>query len=510
MERDTGSGAQKIAQKRGTGTPAAFECGIGCGEIGDRCVPPGDPEGGTGPRERGEIDPEGARFGTRQKGDERAHTRGVQPRAPRAERRARCRQEEKETLRRGPRGDRRGKREGIEHGRALAPSGFFRASAPPRSACDGVASGEELAYGSTPGNPRAAGRTETAAVFGAPCDEEGRDSVAIHLGVISPQRPFVIEELERRGFVIHRAEQGRNWQEWARILAPWKEEIRGLLSGGMTGLPRGLIEALPRLEICAIFGVGLETTDLDAAKERGIVVTTAPVLFDDVADHALALALAACRRIVEADRFVRSGRWRRGRMGPGRSFWGKRYGIVGLGRIGSALARRLEGFGGTIGYVDPAPKPEVPYRRFEDALSLARESDVLFLCAAGTPGSGPILTRSELEALGPEGVFVNVARGWLVEEDALVELLAERKLGAAGLDVFADEPNVPERLLGLDNVVLAPHIASSTEECLRRMGECVIANIVEYFATGRAVTPVRPQPHGPSHRTEGEDPCPGW
>ncbi len=314
--------------------------------------------------------------------------------------------------------------------------------------------------------------------------------MTIHLGAISNQQPFVFEELERRGFVVHKVFQGRSWQDWARDLAPHAGEIRGILSGGMTGLPKGLIDALPKLEICAINGVGLETTDLPAAKARGIVVTTTPVLFDDVADLAIALAMAACRRVAEADRYVRAGRWLQGRMPLGRSFWGKRYGILGLGRIGQAVARRLEGFGGTIGYYDPAPKTGLSWRAYGSAVELARASDILFLCAAGTPGGGVIVGREVLEALGSQGVFVNIARGWLVDEPALVELLAGGRLGAAGLDVFADEPNVPERLLGLDNVVLTPHIASSTQECMRRMGECLIANITGWFGEGRAVTPV--------------------
>lgn len=314
--------------------------------------------------------------------------------------------------------------------------------------------------------------------------------MSIHLGAISNQRPFVFEELERRGFVIHKVFAGKTWQDWARELAPHAAEIRGLLSGGMTGLPKGLIDALPKLEICAINGVGLETTDLPAAKARGITVTTTPVLFDDVADLAIVLGMAACRRIAEGDRFVRAGRWLEGRMPLGRSFWGKRYGILGLGRIGQAVARRLEGFGGTIAYFDPLAKPGVTWAGAGSAVELAGRSDVLFVCAAGAPGGGVIVDRAVLEALGPGGVLVNIARGWLVDEPALVELLAAGRLGAAGLDVFAHEPSVPEALLALDRVVLTPHIASSTEECMRRMGECVLANITTWFAEGRAVTPV--------------------
>ncbi len=316
--------------------------------------------------------------------------------------------------------------------------------------------------------------------------------MTIHLAAISQQQPFVFEELRRGGFVIHEVHHGRSWREWVRDLAPHAAVIRGVLSGGMTGLPRELIEALPALEICALNGVGLETTDLATAAARGIVVTTTPVLFDDVADLAIALGLAACRRVAEADRYVRAGRWLQGRMPLARSFWGKRYGIVGLGRIGRAVARRLEGFGGRIAYFDPKPAPDLPWTAFPSALELARESDILFLCAAGTPGGGPIVGREILEALGPEGVFVNVARGWLVDEPALVELLASGGLGAAGLDVFAHEPEVPEALLRLDNVVLTPHVASSTRECMRRMGECVLANVTSWFTERRAITPVTP------------------
>jgi lactate dehydrogenase-like 2-hydroxyacid dehydrogenase len=262
-----------------------------------------------------------------------------------------------------------------------------------------------------------------------------------------------------------------------------------VVTNAMTGLSANLIEALPELELCAVMGVGLETTDLVAARQRGIVVTTTPVLYDDVADLAVILALCACRRIVQADRFVRSGRWLQGRIAPARKFSGKRAGILGLGRIGTALAPRLAAFGLRVGYYDPLPKSGVPYRAYATPLELAQNSDILFLCAAGQ-GAGHIVTADILDALGPEGVFVNVARGWLVDEPALVRALVDGRLGAAGLDVFEDEPQVPEALLGLDNVVLTPHIASNTEETMRAMGECVLDNVRSWFAGKGAVTPV--------------------
>jgi len=310
--------------------------------------------------------------------------------------------------------------------------------------------------------------------------------MSVEIAVIGPQRPFVLEALERE-FTVRQV-----WQEADRIaaLAPIAAGVRGVVTNAMTGLSADVIEALPNLELCAIMGVGLETTDLGAARERGIVVTTTPVLYDDVADLGVILAMCACRRIVEADRFVRSGRWLQGRIAPARKFSGKRAGILGLGRIAAALAPRLAAFGLSIGYHDPLPKPGVRYQAYDSPLALAQSSDILFLCAAGGQGGGYIVTAEILDALGPAGILVNIARGWLVDEAALVRALTEGRLGAAGLDVFEDEPKVPEALLGLDNVVLTPHIASNTEETMAAMGECVLDNVRSWFAGKGAVTPV--------------------
>jgi lactate dehydrogenase-like 2-hydroxyacid dehydrogenase len=310
--------------------------------------------------------------------------------------------------------------------------------------------------------------------------------MSVEIAVIGPQRPFVLDALERE-FTVHKV-----WEAADKMAAlePVAARVRGAVTNAMSGLSADVIQALPNLEICAIMGVGLETTDLGAARQRGIVVTTTPVLYEDVADLGVILALCASRRIVEADRFVRSGRWLQGRIAPARKFSGKRAGILGLGRIGTALAPRLQGFGLSIGYYDPLPKPNLPYQAYGSALALAQNSDILFLCAAGGQGGGHIVTAEILDALGPEGIFVNIARGWLVDEAALVQALKDGRLGAAGLDVFEHEPRVPEALLGLDNVVLTPHIASNTEETMRAMGECVLDNIRSWFAGKGAVTPV--------------------
>jgi hydroxypyruvate reductase len=267
--------------------------------------------------------------------------------------------------------------------------------------------------------------------------------------------------------------------------------IRGAASHGMAGLSRQHIEAMPNLEICAINGVGIETTDLQACKEKGVVVTTAPVLFDDVADLALALALAASRRIPAADQFVRSGRWLTERMSLGRKLTGMRAGIIGLGRIGREVARRLEGFKTEIHFADPTQSHETYIRR-NDLIELAEHSDILFLCASGPArGTGePIVTKEVIDALGSRGIFINVSRGWLVDENALVAALIEGRLGAAGLDVFDHEPNVPAALRDCDRVILTPHIASSTVETIGAMGECVVANLRSWFAGEGALTPV--------------------
>jgi lactate dehydrogenase-like 2-hydroxyacid dehydrogenase len=307
------------------------------------------------------------------------------------------------------------------------------------------------------------------------------------IALVGAQRPEALEELERR-FTVHRAYEAPDPLAALRELGP---RVRGVASHGMAGLSRAQMEALPNLEICAINGVGLETTDLGFARQRGVTVTITPVLYDDVADLALALALAACRRIAEGDRFVRSGRWLQGRMPLGRKLTGMRAGILGLGRIGQEVAQRLQGFKCRIGYFDPAPR-DAPHQAYPDALSLARDSDVLFVCAAGGPkgANPPIVTREIIEALGPRGTLVNIARGWIVDEPALVDALVGGRLGAAGLDVFHDEPVVPEALLRLENVVLTPHVASSTEETMRAMGETVVANLVSWFEGKGALTPV--------------------
>jgi hydroxypyruvate reductase len=259
------------------------------------------------------------------------------------------------------------------------------------------------------------------------------------------------------------------------------------------GADRRLIERLPDLRAICTYGVGYETIDLDAARERGVVVSNTPdVLTDCVADLAMGLLLASARRIPLYDRFVRTGQWIRQSAPLSRSVARKRLGIVGLGRIGQAVARRAAGFDISVAYNGPRRVPDaLPEQRFEPSLvDLARWADFLVVSCIGGESTRRLISREVIDALGPEGTLVNITRGSVVDEPALVEALQEGRLGAAALDVFEDEPNVPEVLFGLDNVVLSPHMASGTIETRQRMEDLVAENVAEFSRTGRLVSEV--------------------
>jgi lactate dehydrogenase-like 2-hydroxyacid dehydrogenase len=276
------------------------------------------------------------------------------------------------------------------------------------------------------------------------------------------------------------------------FIAGVANDVRAIVTGGATGAGNDLIDRLPALEIIAINGIGTDAVDLAHAHERRIRVTTTPdVLTDDVADLAIALLLDAARQLSAGDRFVRAARWaRREAMPLAKKVSGKRLGILGMGRIGRAVARRAQGFDLAISYTDIRAIPELAYRYEPDLVALARGSDFLVVAAAGGAQSRGIVGAAVLDALGPQGILVNVARGSVVDEQALVAALTEGRLGGAGLDVFVNEPNVPEALWSLDNVVLQPHRASATIDTRLAMGELVLANLAAHFAGQEPRTPV--------------------
>jgi len=270
-------------------------------------------------------------------------------------------------------------------------------------------------------------------------------------------------------------------QAWLAERAP---AIRAVVTTGALGLNAADMGLLPNLEIIAVNGVGLDGVALDVARERGIAVTTTPnVLTDDVADVALALLLASARHIVALDRFVRDGGWeRREAIAPASSLRGKTAGIFGFGQIGQAIALRLAAFGIHVRYFQPRAIAGTDVPRAESLLALAQESDYLIVCAPGTPATRKIVDRTILDALGPQGTLINIARGALIDEDALIAALQDGHLGAAGLDVFADEPRVPTALRALPNVVLTPHVGSLTVETRHAMGQLVVDNLAAHFA----------------------------
>jgi len=257
--------------------------------------------------------------------------------------------------------------------------------------------------------------------------------------------------------------------------------VRAIATSGHAGASGALIDRLPNLEIIACFGVGVDAIDLQAAARRGIPVTNTPgVLTDGVAELAIGLMLAAGRRIAEGDRFVRAGRWRDGPLPLGMKLSGTRLGILGLGRIGQAIAALGEAFKMSIAYHGPRPK-DVPYRYYARLAELAAASDVLVVACPGGAATARLVDRTVLAALGPAGLLVNVSRGSVVDEPALIAALQDGILGGAALDVFADEPRVPSALAALENVVLSPHQGSATHATRAAMGQLVIDNLRAHF-----------------------------
>lgn len=279
----------------------------------------------------------------------------------------------------------------------------------------------------------------------------------------------------------------------AELLTPdVSKSVRAIAASGPRKITADLIAQLPALEIIANFGVGYDRIDVEAATARGIVVTNTPdVLTEEVADFTIGLLIATVRRLADADRFVRSGAWAAGTPFPlTASLRGRKIGLVGLGRIGQAIARRCEGMGLEVSYFSRTRRAGIGYDYFPDPASLARAVDVLIVIVPGDATTEGLIGQKVLAALGPQGVLINVARGTVVDETAMIAALESGKISAAGLDVFAREPQVPAALLALPNVVLTPHIGSATHTTRDAMGNLVLANIRNWFAGQGALTPV--------------------
>ncbi len=267
-------------------------------------------------------------------------------------------------------------------------------------------------------------------------------------------------------------------------LAQHAAAVHAVVTGGHIGCPGELMQALPALGIIAVNGVGVDKIDSSRAHARGIRISTTPgLLADDVADLAVGLVIALLRGIPAADAFVRSGAWVHGERALAHKVSGRRFGIVGLGQIGRAIAARLSAFG-PVAYTGPHRK-DVPYEFHAEPRALAQRCDVLLLSCPATPATHHLIDGAVLEALGPNGYLVNVARGAIVDEPALIAALQSGRIAGAALDVYANEPHVPESLRACANVVLTPHMASATLETRTAMADRILADLDE-FARSRA------------------------
>jgi hydroxypyruvate reductase len=305
------------------------------------------------------------------------------------------------------------------------------------------------------------------------------------LSVTNPP-PFLLEPLQAK-YTVHQRLHENDRVAFAAVAS----RIRGIQASGDSKVGADLIAQLPALEVISVMGVGYDGIDVAAAKARGIVVTHTPdVLNDDVADLAIALMLGWARQIARADRFVRDGEWSQGALPLGRKLSGARLGIVGMGRIGQAIAHRALAFGMHIAYTARSAKPALPHPYFATAPALAAESDYLVVITPGGATTHHLIDAEVLRALGPNGCLVNVARGSVVDEAALIDALRAGTIAGAALDVFENEPVVPQALREMPNVLLTPHIGSATAQTRRAMAALAFDNLDAVLCGRLPPTPV--------------------
>ncbi len=303
---------------------------------------------------------------------------------------------------------------------------------------------------------------------------------------VAKLHPFYLQALQTL-YTVH----DRTHTEDPAAFAALAPRIVGVAGTGEASVPRNLLAQLPQAKVVSVFGVGYDGVDVGAAIEFGIPVTHTPdVLTDDVADLAMGLVLSVGRAIPQADQFVRAGRWPAGPIALARKVSGARMGIVGLGRIGKAIAQRAKAFGMSIAYTARSEKPDSGFTFFPSTLELAAHVDFLVDITPGGTGTRHLINAQVLQALGPRGFLINVARGSVVDESALIEALQQGTIAGAGLDVFAHEPQVPEALWRLSNVVLTPHMASATTETRQAMADLAFANMQAGISGQPLRTPV--------------------
>ena len=309
----------------------------------------------------------------------------------------------------------------------------------------------------------------------------------------APMMPIVIETLEK-ACTLHRLWEQADQEAFLKEFGP---HMRGVATSTLYGrLEASLLDRLPNVEIISSFGVGYDNVDAAEAARRGIVVTNTPgVLDDEVADLTLGLLLATLRKIPQADRYLREGNWLKASFPLSTTLRERKVGIVGLGRIGKAIARRVQGFGVSIAYHGRTQQDDVAYAYYPTIVGLAEACDVLIVITPGGAATRHLVNADVLKALGPNGVLINVARGSVVDEQALIEALRSGTILSAGLDVYEDEPRVPQELIDMEHVVLLPHMASASVHTRNAMGKLVADNLVSWFEGKGPLTPVPETPY---------------
>lgn len=315
--------------------------------------------------------------------------------------------------------------------------------------------------------------------------------------IVSPMMPMIEEQLDRN-FTVERLYKAADKD---KLLADFGPKVRALAATPGARIDAALMGKLPKLEIVGSFGVGYDSVDAKWAGEHGIVVTNTPdVLNEEVADTALGLLLATIRQFPQADRYVRDGKWKEKPFPLTVTLQDRTVGIIGMGRIGKAIAKRLEAFNTPIVYHSRNKADGVSYKYYPDLKQMAKDADVLVVITPGGAATKHLVNRDVLEALGPNGIVINVARGSVIDEQALIEALRDKKILSAGLDVFEDEPNVPQALIGMDHVVLLPHVGSASVHCRNLMGQLVVDNLMAWSSGKPPLTPVPETPWPPKKK----------
>lgn len=317
--------------------------------------------------------------------------------------------------------------------------------------------------------------------------------------LIGPKKPVIVDGL-KAVFNVHCMADAKSTDVLVSELAPRLRAIA--VSVSTERVDGALMARLPKLEIVSTFAVGYDHIDAKWAAEHGVIVTNTPdVLTEEVADTALGLLLCTVREFPQAERYLRAGKWleRDYRLTPA-TLRDRTVGLVGMGRIGRAIARRLDGFRVPVVYHSRRPQQGVPYRHYPDLVALARDVDILLVIVPGGPATRRIITAQVFEALGPDGIFINMARGSVVDEAVLIKALQDKTIMTAGLDVYANEPKVPKELIEMEHVVLFPHVGSGTVATRRAMEQLVVDNLLAWAAGKPPLTPVPETPWPPTKR----------